>query len=75
MRPSSQLRLAISRLCGEAQAPMRDPRGRVAKYSSASAAVTFSTVPSMRTWRSSSFQKNESAAAGRATSSRPLRLS
>ena len=43
-------------LCGLAHAPMRESSGRLAKYSSLSASLTFSTVPSMRTTRSSSTQ-------------------
>ena len=62
-----------------------DPRGFVfyTKYDSRKgrelaanprAALTFSTRPSMRTWRSSSFQRKVSAACGFCASSRPLRL-
>ena len=74
-RASSHSRLSIVALCVLAQAPMREPSGRDAKYSSLSAALTFSTEPSMRTCRSSSFQKKVRAARGRVASSRPLRLS
>src|SRR5437879_10277793 len=55
-------------------AESRLPRGRLAKYSSDSAADTRATRPSMPTWRSSSVQQKSSIACGFSSSSRPLRL-
>ena len=66
---------ARTELCGEAHAPIRDPRGRVRKYASASASSTAETRPSTRTCRPSTGQWKTSAARGFAASSRPFRLS
>ncbi len=71
---SSTPRLEMTSLCGDAQAPIRESRGRVAKYASDSASEVRSTRPSIRTTLSSSTQWNCSAACGCASSSRALRL-
>src|SRR4051794_14817383 len=55
--------------CGEAHAPICEPRGRVAKYSSLSTSVACSTVPTTRSWRCSCSHVNSIEALPVASSS------
>ena len=50
MRPSNTSRDSSVCDCNDAHAPIWLGRGREAKYASASAAVTGSTLPSIFTW-------------------------
>ena len=50
------------------------PRGRLAKYASASASSNRSTLPVTRTWRCSGSQPKSSAARGLAASSSAFSL-
>jgi hypothetical protein len=67
--------LAIGALCCDAIADSRLFSGRLLKYLSLSSAEVRSTLPSMRTWRSSSLQKNSRAAKGLPRSCWPFWLS
>src|ERR1022692_3476935 len=61
---SSHFLSAITRLCGEAIAPILLPSGRLLKYSSLDCTLVFSTRPVILTCLSNSFQKKTKHALG-----------
>ena len=67
--------VGTARLCADAHAPIWLSNGREWKYCSDSSRGTRVTLPVMRTWRSSSAQKNSRHARGLSASSRPFALS